>query len=336
LGRERRRGVDALGSELEDDWERARQEVVVIAIEQLRPGISAGPERRRLGSPASPLFGREAEIAMLDQFVARIPERGGALVVRGDPGIGKTALLAVASAAASSNSVSVLRTAGAQSEIALAFAGLHQLLRPALTWLDRLPRPQRDALSAAFGATDVPAPDPFLIALAALNLLACAAERVPLLLVVDEAQWLDPPTAAALAFIARRVDAEPIAVLFALRNGAVSTLDDAGLPELRVGGLDDAAASKLVDASAGNLTPGLRRRVLEIAAGNPLAVLELPDWPGGHRRRIDHLSPPAGSFGDLPIRGRRAPAPSARRAGGRDHRRAGPAPVARGCVDGWA
>ncbi len=228
---------------------------------------------------------------MLDQLLARIPERGGALVLRGDPGIGKTALLAVASAAASSNGVSVLRTAGAQSEIALAFAGLHQLLRPALTWLDRLPGPHRDALSAAFGATDVPAPDPFLIALAALNLLACAAEHVPLLLVVDEAQWLDPPTAAALAFIARRVDAEPIAVLFALRNGAVSTLDGAGLPELRVGGLDDAAASKLVDASAGNLTPGLRRRVLEIAAGNPLALLELPDALRLDDAQIDGFSP---------------------------------------------
>ncbi len=214
---------------------------------------------------------------MLDQLVAQIPERGGALVLRGDPGIGKTAMLAVASAAASSKGVSVLRTAGAQSETALAFAGLHHLLRPVLSWLDRLPGPQRDALSAAFGALDVAAPNPFLIALAALNLLACAAERVPLLLVVDEAQWLDPPTADALAFIARRVDAEPIAVLLALRNGAASTLDSAGLPELRLGGLSDEAAGELVDASAGDLTPGLRRRVLEIAAGNPLALLELPD-----------------------------------------------------------
>jgi len=268
-----------------------RQRVVVIAIEELRPGISVGSEGRRLGSPGSRLFGREAEVAMLDRLVARIPERGCALVLRGDPGIGKTALLTVASAAASSNGVLVLRTAGAQSEIGLAFAGLHQLLRPVLTWLDRLPGPQRDALSAAFGAIDVPAPDPFLIALAALNLLAYAAERVPLLLVVDEAQWLDPPTAGALAFIARRVDAEPIAVLFALRNGAVSTLDGAGLPELRLGGLDDAAASELVDASTGGLTPGLRRRVLEIAAGNPLALLELPDALRLSDARIDGFSP---------------------------------------------
>jgi DNA-binding CsgD family transcriptional regulator/tetratricopeptide (TPR) repeat protein len=242
-----------------------------------RDGMRTGTPRARLGSSSSPLFGREAEVAMLDQLVAQIPERGGALVLCGDPGIGKTAMLAVASAAATSKGVCVLRTAGAQSETGLAFAGLHQLLRPVLSWLDRLPGPQRDALSAAFGALDVAAPDPFLIALAALNLLARAAEHVPLLLVVDEAQWLDPPTAGALAFIARRVDAEPIAVLFALRNGVASTLDSAGLPELRLGALSDEAASELVDASAGVLTPGLRRRVLEIAAGNPLALLELPD-----------------------------------------------------------
>jgi tRNA(Met) C34 N-acetyltransferase TmcA len=187
----------------------------VIAIEQLRPGASPVPERWRFGTSSSRLFGREAEVAVLDQLVTRIPERGGALVVRGDPGIGKSALLGVASAAASSKGVSVLRTAGAQSEMGLAFAGLHQLLRPVLARLDRLPGPQRDALLAAFGAIDVRAPDLFLIALAALNLLADAAERMPLLLVVDEAQWLDPPTASALAFIARRVDAEPIVAQFA-------------------------------------------------------------------------------------------------------------------------
>jgi DNA-binding CsgD family transcriptional regulator/tetratricopeptide (TPR) repeat protein len=227
---------------------------------------------------------------MLDRLVARIPERGGALVVRGDPGIGKTALLAAASAAASSEGVSVLRTAGAQSETGLAFAGLHQLLRPVLARLDRLPGPQRDALSATFGVIDVPAPDPFLIALAALNLLTDAAERLPLLLVVDEAHWLDPPTASALAFIARRVDAEPIALLFALRDGVANTLDGAGLPELHLGGLDGEAANELVDASAADLTPGLRRRVLQIAAGNPLALLELPAALQLDDARVDGLS----------------------------------------------
>jgi DNA-binding CsgD family transcriptional regulator len=228
---------------------------------------------------------------MLERLVARIPERGAALVLRGDPGIGKTALLAAASAAASSKGVSVLRTAGAQSETGLGFAGLHQLLRPVLARLDRLPGPQRDALSAAFGTIDVPAPDPFLIALAALNLLADAAEHLPLLLVIDEAHWLDPPTASVLAFIARRVEAEPIAVLFAVRDGAGSVVDNAGLPELRLGGLDDEAAGDLVDASAADLTPGLRRRVLQIAVGNPLALLELPAALRLDDTRIDGLSP---------------------------------------------
>jgi hypothetical protein len=258
---------------------------VVIAIEHVGPGVSVAPETR--------LFGREAEVAMVEQFVARIPERGGALVVRGDAGIGKTALLAVASAGAASKGVSVLRATGAQSEIGLAFAGLHQLLRPVLARLDCLPGPQRDALSATFGAIDVPAPDPFLIALAALNLLTDAAERLPLLLVVDEAQWLDPPTASALAFIARRVDAEPIGVLFGLRDGVASTLEGAGLPELRLGGLDGEAAGELVDASAGDLTPSLRRRVLQIAAGNPLALLELPAALRLDDAQIDGFSPGA-------------------------------------------
>jgi AAA ATPase domain len=250
-----------------------------------------GTPQARLGSLGSPLFGREGEVAMLDQLVARIPERGGVLVLRGDPGIGKTALLEVAAAAARSKSVSVLRTVGAQSETDLAFAGLHQLLHPVLTWLDRLPGPQRDALSAAFGMLGAPAPDPFMIALAALNLLAWAAEHMPLLLVVDEAQWLDPPTASALAFIARRVEAEPIVVLFALRNGVASTLDGAGLSELRLGGLNQEAAGELVDSSAGDLTPGVRRRVLEIAAGNPLALLELPDALRLDDARIDGYLP---------------------------------------------
>jgi DNA-binding CsgD family transcriptional regulator len=245
--------------------------------------MRTGTLQARPGSSGSPLFGREAELAMLASLVAQIPDRGGALVLRGDPGIGKSALLTAAAAAASSKGVSVLRTAGAQSETALAFAGLEQLLRPVLPWLDRLPGPQRDALSAAFGTLDVAAPDLFLIGLAALNLLACAAEREPLLLVVDEAQWLDPSTAGALAFIARRVDAEPIAVLLTLRDGVASAIASAGLPELRLGGLSDEAADELLDASAGDLAPGLRRRVLEIASGNPLALLELP----GTLRRDD-------------------------------------------------
>jgi len=232
--------------------------------------------RQASGPYSSSLSGRDAEVAILDQLVNRIPDRGGALVLRGDPGIGKTALLSVASAAASAKGIPVLHTAGTQSEAGLAFAGLQQLLRPVIDGLDRLPEPQRGALAAALGVSGALAPDPFLIALAALNLLAYAAERRPLLLIADQAEWLDPPTAKALAFIARRLDAEPVAILLAGRDGPASALDGAGLPQLRLGGLDDKAAAELLDRTTADLAPRLRRRVLQIAAGNPLALLELP------------------------------------------------------------
>ena len=262
------------------DWA-LRQDVTVMSV------------RQGSGTSSASLVGRGAEVAILGQLVNRIPDHGGALVLRGDPGIGKTALLSVASAAASSRGMSVLHTAGAQSESGLAFAGLHQLLRPVLDGLDHLPEPQRSALSVALGVTDALAPDQFLIALAALNLLAYAAERTPLLLIADQVELLDPPTSRALAFIARRLDAEPIAILFAVRSGAASVLDGAGLPQLSVGGLDDIAASELLHETTAALTPRQRRRVLQLAAGNPLALLELPaalrlkpsqtdgPWPGG-------------------------------------------------------
>src|SRR5579862_8457390 len=137
-GPARARSAGALAAVLGDDGSEQRYRVVVMAIEQLRPGVSVVPERW-FGSSGSRLFGREAEAAVLDRLVTRIRGQGGALVVRGDPGIGKTALLAAASDAAGSAGVSVLRTAGTQSEMGLAFAGLHQLLRPVLARLDRLP-----------------------------------------------------------------------------------------------------------------------------------------------------------------------------------------------------
>jgi hypothetical protein len=250
--------------------------MVVLAVEQVGAGATVMPARQPSGTHSSSLFGRDAEVAILDQFISRVPDRGGALVLRGDPGIGKTALLSVASATASSQGISVLHVAGTQSEAGLAFAGLDRLLRPVLEGLDRLPDPQRGALSAALGVTDAPASDPFLIGLAALNLLAYAAERRPLLLIADQAEWLDPPTTKALAFVARRLDAEPIATLFAMRDGPASALDGAGLPQLRLGGLAGNAASELLHETAADLTPRLRRRVLQLAAGNPLALLELP------------------------------------------------------------
>jgi DNA-binding CsgD family transcriptional regulator len=228
------------------------------------------------GGHGSFLLGREPELALLDQFLARIPDHGASLVLRGDPGIGKTALLSAAAETAGSLGLTVLRTAGAPTETGMAFAGLHQLLRPLLAGLADLPEPHSAALSAALGVTDALAPDPFLIALAALNLLATAAEREPLLLIVDQAEWLDAATMRVLLFVARRLDADRIAILIAARDSPAAPLDGAALPELRLGGLNNQAASELLRVAAPDLGARQRRRVLQVAAGNPLALLELP------------------------------------------------------------
>jgi DNA-binding CsgD family transcriptional regulator len=170
----------------------------------------------------------------------------------------------------------VLHTTGVQSEAQLPFAGLHRLVLPVLDHTDRLPGPQQTALLGAFGMTEAAAPDRFLIALAVLELLSDAAERSPLLVVADDAQWLDQSTADALGFVARRVDHEPIGVLVANREGEESFFDEAGLPELQLGGLQDTAAESLLDAQAPDLASTVREQLLDEAKGNPLALVELP------------------------------------------------------------
>ncbi|MFI6743253.1 ATP-binding protein [Nonomuraea sp. NPDC050451] len=222
------------------------------------------------------LFGRDREVAELEGLVDRIRERGDALVVRGVPGIGKSALLAVATERAEARDVMVSSASGVQSETHLPFAGLHQLLRPMLGAADQLPTPQREALLGAFGMAEVSHPEPFLVALAVLNLLGEAAAQQPLLIVVDDLQWLDRPTIEVLGFVARRVRSDPIVLLMAIRDGYPTTLDDSDVPELRLGGLDPAAAEALLDAQTDGLGVGMRWRVLSEAAGNPLALVELP------------------------------------------------------------
>lgn len=197
-------------------------------------------------------------------------------MIRGDPGLGKSALLEEAEARALARGMTVVRTAGVESETGMAFAGLHRLLRPRLPKLAELPEPQAAALASAFGITNGSAPDTFLIALAALNLLADAAARSPLLVSVEDAHWLDADTTDVLSFVARRLDLEPIAMVFAVRNGHHSRLEDAGLPELPLGVLGHGDAQRLLDESFPSLAMDVRRRVLETADGNPLALLELP------------------------------------------------------------
>ncbi|MDX6740406.1 AAA family ATPase [Actinocorallia sp. A-T 12471] len=222
------------------------------------------------------LLGRDRELAEVGALIAGVTGRGGALVVRGPSGIGKSALLAAASALAEAHDVAVTGVSGVQSETHLPFAGLHQLLQPHLDALDRLPVRQRQALLGAFGLGEAVAPEPFLIALAVLNLLGEAADGGPMLVAVDDVQWLDAPTIETLGFVARRLRSEPIVLLLAVRDGHPTGIDVSALPELHLAGLDPDASEALLDARAPDLSVGLRWRVLAEAAGNPLALVELP------------------------------------------------------------
>jgi AAA ATPase domain len=194
------------------------------------------------------------------------------LVVRGEPGMGKTALLdELAGQAAGCR---VMRTAGVQSEIEFAFGGLHQLLAPVLDHLDKLPGPQREALQTVFGISAGPAPDRFLVALAVLSLLAEVAREQPLVCLVDDQQWLDQASAEALGFAARRLAADPVGLVFAAR---VPGAELAGLPELSVEGLTEGDARALLDSAlTGPLDALVRDQIVAEARGNPLALLELP------------------------------------------------------------
>jgi DNA-binding CsgD family transcriptional regulator len=224
----------------------------------------------------SPLLGRSEEQQLLESLLDDVLTRGRALVVRGEPGIGKSRLLEETAHGARERGMTVLTTMGVQSEAHLPFAGLHQLLRPVRARARELRDVQRAALDAAFGLTDEAAPEHFRIAMAVLDLLSDVATDAALLLVVDDAQWLDRPTSNVLPFVARRIESDPILLLAATRDGYPSVLGAAGVPEHRLTGLDDRTASILLDASAPGLSVARRARVLREAAGNPLAILELP------------------------------------------------------------
>jgi DNA-binding CsgD family transcriptional regulator len=221
------------------------------------------------------LRGRTGEIARLDELMSAV-RRGesGALVLRGEAGMGKTALLDHASGLC--NGCRVIRAGGVESEMELAFAALHQLCLPLLDGLERLPTVQREALRTAFGLTSGPRPDRFLVGLAVLTLLSDAAELQPLICVVDDAQWLDHSSAQVLLFVARRLQAESVAVLFAERDQDKPT-QLSGLPELELQRLPDTEARELLASSTpGRLDERVRQRIIDEARGNPLALLELP------------------------------------------------------------
>ena len=219
------------------------------------------------------LLGRAVECAVFDHLIDDL--RGGesrSLVLRGEAGIGKSALLE--HLVASASDLTVERAMGVESEMELAFAGLHQLCGPMLDRLERLPVPQREALEIVFGLTAGAAPDRFLVALATLSLFSEVAEERPLLCVVDDAQWLDHASALTLAFVARRLFAEPVGIVFAARETGEELRS---LSELEVHGLRAVDARALLSAGATlQLDAQVRDRIIAETRGNPLALLELP------------------------------------------------------------
>ena len=221
------------------------------------------------------LYGRGRECARIaDLVLAARAGRSGALVLRGEAGIGKSTLLGHAADLAAG--MLVLGARGIETESELPFAGLHRLLRPVTGLTDRLPAPQRDALSALFGDAPPAPAEKWLSSLAVLNLLAEAATSTPVLCLVDDAQWLDHASADALSFVARRIQAEGIAMLFAARDDALRPFEAAGLPGLDVEGLDESAAHELLRSVTDvPVAESVRERLVAGTLGNPLALAEL-------------------------------------------------------------
>lgn len=230
--------------------------------------------RHRFATP-SDLIGRDGEDERLAGLIDHLPHGGGTLLISGEAGIGKSALLDRGGVRARELGMRTLATTGVESEAELAFAGLHQLLCPVLDLTELLPDPQRGALEAAFGISRGFESDPFLVALAAYQLLCEAADQRPLVLIADDAHWLDRSSLGVISFVARRLEAEPIALVAALRPGYATPLEEARLPVLELDRLSTQASAELLDKTVPDLHPIRRARVLVEAAGNPLALVEL-------------------------------------------------------------
>jgi DNA-binding CsgD family transcriptional regulator/tetratricopeptide (TPR) repeat protein len=228
----------------------------------------------------APLVGREAELEELLGLLDAAFERGSVRLIHGDPGVGKSALLTAAASSARDRGMVVLEATGAEFEAQMPFSGLHQLLEEILDEAPELIPEQRAALRDALGSAGH-VPDTFLVALATLSLLGDCAARAPILLIADDAHWLDPATVDVLRFVARRLEADPIVMLISYRDWFGSAFEVTDLPTLAVRGLEAAAAAALLDFHWPDLEPHLRASVLNEADGNPLALLELPSaWRG--------------------------------------------------------
>jgi DNA-binding CsgD family transcriptional regulator len=232
------------------------------------------------GSPqsgsAEPLIGRDRDVGFLRAFVDQSAVGGGALLLSGDPGVGKTVLLDAAATHATAAGTRVMRAAGAEFEADLSFAALNQVLYPLLDGLPQLSALQGKALSVALGLSDGSPADRLVVSNAALALLLQAAAARPLLVIVDDLPWVDRASAVVLGFVARRLAGSRVGFLAAFRSGEESFFDRSGLPGYELQSLDDAAAAALVGDRFPALAPRVRQRLLADAQGNPLALLELP------------------------------------------------------------
>ena len=223
------------------------------------------------------LFGRDDQLARLDGFLARAAGDGEALIVLGEPGVGKTALLNAAEAMAAGLGGRVLSAAGVESEADITFAGLHELLFPLHDEISELTDSYREALEVALGFGDGPPPDRLRVANAALTLLVSVAQSAPpLLVILDDLQWLDRSSAVVLSMVARRLRGTRVAMLGALRSGEESFFERSGLATEELGPLENEAADALLQARFPGLSPMVRDRLLDESEGNPLAVLEFP------------------------------------------------------------
>ena len=265
---------------------RARQGSVYSSGLALLDGL----DNRRAGV-AEVLVGRSGELALISAFSGRARTCGEALLLFGEPGAGKTALLDAAADAAAEAGTLVLRAAGAEFEADLAFSGLHQALLPLLDEFGQLSAAHRDALNIALGYGEGPPPDRLLVSTATLTVLRQAAAASPVLVIIDDLPWLDRASAGVLGFVARRLAGSRVGFLAACRTGQESFFERAGLPQHELGPLDEEAASGLLSSRFPELAPRVRQRVVAEARGNPLALLELPAALSGAQRAAAEALP---------------------------------------------
>ena len=259
-----------------------------------RAGHDAG------GSAPMNLVGREAEIERLRLLLRQIGAGAGdALLLSGDPGVGKTSLLDVAAGLAAESEIRLLRATGSQFEAGISYAALHQLVHPCLTLVPGLSPPLAEALNVAFGLGEGPAPARLLVATAVLALARQAAEERPLLLIIDDLPWLDRASALVLGMVARRLAGLPVGLLAACRTGETSFFDQGSLPVVHVQPLSEQASTELLTSRYPVMTARVRRRLLDTARGNPLALLELPVSLGDLAQTAAGALPPT-----LPLSGR--------------------------------